>query len=121
MVPGLGHDQWEIKMTSLKKEKDLGSGQFGQVYLATWRQEAPSPAPSLFGGCVGKSPSLAPVKVAVKEMQSGILQSGGYMTEMSKSIVKGIGIGVLSCIGIGIAKTTSQVLVLLRQQPKYWY
>ena len=43
--------------------------------------------------------------------------------EMSKSIVKGIGIGFLSCIGIGIAKTISQVLVLvlLRQQPKYWY
>ena len=40
---------------------------------------------------------------------------------MSKSIVKGIGIGFLSCIGIGIAKTISQVLVLvlLRQQPKY--
>ena len=46
-------------------------------------------------------------------------------TEMSKSIVKGIGIGFLSCIGIGIAKTISQVLVLvlvlLRRQPKYWY
>ena len=48
-------------------------------------------------------------------------------SEMSKSIVKGIGIGFLSCIGIGIgiAKTISQVLVLvlvlLRQQPKYWY
>ena len=45
------------------------------------------------------------------------------ITEMSKSIVKGIGIGFLSCIGIGIAKTISQVLVLvlvlLRQQPKY--
>ena len=42
---------------------------------------------------------------------------------MSKSIVKGIGIGFLSCIGIGIgiAKTISQVLVLLRGQPKYWY
>ena len=44
---------------------------------------------------------------------------------MSKSIVKGIGIGFLSCIGIGIgiAKTISQVLVLvlLRRQPKYWY
>ena len=36
-------------------------------------------------------------------------------TEMSKSIVKGIGIGFLSCIGIGIgiAKTISQVLVLV--------
>ena len=35
--------------------------------------------------------------------------------EMSKSIVKGIGIGFLSCIGIGIgiAKTISQVLVLV--------
>ena len=34
---------------------------------------------------------------------------------MSKSIVKGIGIGFLSCtgIGIGIAKTISQVLVLV--------
>ena len=48
-------------------------------------------------------------------------------SEMSKSIVKGIGIGFLSCIGIGIgiAKTISQVLVLvlvlLRRQPKYWY
>ena len=45
--------------------------------------------------------------------------------EMSKSIVKGIGIGFLSCIGIGIAKTISQVLVLvlvlLRRQTKYWY
>ena len=44
---------------------------------------------------------------------------------MSKSIVKGIGIGFLSCIGIGIAKTISQVLVLvlvlLRGHPKYWY
>ena len=43
------------------------------------------------------------------------------ITEMSKSIVKGIGIRFLSCIGIGIAKTISQVLVLLRRQPKYWY
>ena len=36
-------------------------------------------------------------------------------TEMSKSIVKGIGIGFLSCIGIGIgiAKTIFQVLVLV--------
>ena len=46
---------------------------------------------------------------------------------MSKSIVKGVGIGFLSCIGIGIAKVISQVLVLvlvlvlLRRQPKYWY
>ena len=51
----------------------------------------------------------------------------GLVSEMSKSIVKGIGIGFLSCIGIGIgiAKTISQVLVLvlvlLRRQPKYWY
>ena len=39
---------------------------------------------------------------------------------MSKIIVKGIGIGFLSCIGIGIAKTISQVLVLvlLRRFPK---
>ena len=49
------------------------------------------------------------------------------VAEMSKSIVKGIGIGFLSCIGIaiGIAKTISQVLVLvlvlLRGHPKYWY
>ena len=47
------------------------------------------------------------------------------IAEVTKSIVKGIGIGFLSCIGIGIgigiAKTISQVLVLvlLRQQPKY--
>ena len=47
--------------------------------------------------------------------------------KVTKSIVKGIGIGFLSCIGIGIgiAKTISQVLVLvlvlLRRQPKYWY
>ena len=45
--------------------------------------------------------------------------------EVTKSIVKGIGIGFLSCIGIGIgiAKTISQVLVLvlLRGHPKYWY
>ena len=43
--------------------------------------------------------------------------------EMSKCIVKGIGIGFLSCIGIGIAKTIFQVLVLvlLRGHPKYWY
>ena len=81
MVPGLGHDQWEIKMTSLKKEKVLGSGQFGQVYLATWRQEAPAPLPSLFGGCVGKSPSFAPVKVAVKEMQSGEFLRGLFENE----------------------------------------
>ena len=54
---------------------------------------------------------------------------GVFVTEMSKSIVKGIGIGFLSCIGIGIGitKTISQVLVLvlvlvlLRRQPKYWY
>ena len=36
-----------------------------------------------------------------------------FVSEMSKSIVKGIGIGFLSCIGIGIAKTISQVLVLV--------
>ena len=53
--------------------------------------------------------------------------SNESIPEMSKSIVKGIGIGFLSCIGIaiGIAKTISQVLVLvlvlLRRQPKYWY
>ena len=61
---------------------------------------------------------------------------GVFVTEMSKSIVKGIGIGFLSCIGIaktiyqvigigtmvhiGIVKTTAQVLVLLRRLPKYW-
>ena len=36
-----------------------------------------------------------------------------YVPQMSKSIVKGIGIGYLSCIGIGIAKTIFQVLVLV--------
>ena len=46
-----------------------------------------------------------------------------HTSEMSKSIVKGIGIGFLSCIGIGIGivKTIFQVLVLvlvlLRRQP----
>ena len=37
-----------------------------------------------------------------------------FSAELTKSIVKGIGIGFLSCIGIGIgiAKTISQVLVL---------
>ena len=55
------------------------------------------------------------------------IRNGVYVfrAEMSKSIVNGIGIGFLSCIGIGIAKTISQVLVLvlllLRRQPKYWY
>ena len=39
----------------------------------------------------------------------GILD--GHVAEMSKSIVKGIGIGFLSCIGI--AKTIPQVLVLV--------
>ena len=40
---------------------------------------------------------------------------------MAKSI--GIGIGFLSCIGIGIVKTIFEVLVLvlLRGFPKYWY
>ena len=38
---------------------------------------------------------------------------GVYYREVTKSIVKGIGIGFLSCIGIGIAKTISQVLVLV--------
>ena len=52
---------------------------------------------------------------------------GGLFTQNrdEQEIVKGIGIGFLSCIGIGIAKRISQVLVLvlvlLRQQPKYWY
>ena len=47
--------------------------------------------------------------------------------EMSKSIVNGIGIGFLSCIGIGIGivKTIFEVLVLvlvlLRGFPNYWY
>ena len=37
------------------------------------------------------------------------------LSEVTKSIVKGIGIGFLSCIGIGIgiAKTIFQVLVLV--------
>ena len=42
---------------------------------------------------------------------------------MTKSIVKGIGIGFLSCIGIGIGivKTFPQVLVLVLVSPKqYW-
>ena len=37
----------------------------------------------------------------------------GFGPEVTKSIVKGIGIGFLSCIGIGIAKTIFQVLVLV--------
>ena len=36
-----------------------------------------------------------------------------WSTEMSKSIVKGFGIGFFSCIGIDIGKTISQVLVLV--------
>ena len=46
-------------------------------------------------------------------------------SELAKSIVNGIGIGFLSCIGIGIGivKTIFQVLVLvlLRGFPNYWY
>ena len=46
-------------------------------------------------------------------------------TEMTNSIVYGIGIGFLSSIGIGIVKTIFQVLVLvlvlLRGFPNYWY
>ena len=43
--------------------------------------------------------------------------------EMTNSIVNGIGIGFLSCIGIGIVKTIFQVLVLvlLRGLPNDWY
>ena len=45
--------------------------------------------------------------------------------EMTNSIVNGIGIGFLSCIGIGIGivKTIFQVLVLvlLRGFPNNWY
>ena len=43
--------------------------------------------------------------------------------EVTKSIVKGIGIGFLSCIGIGIVKRIFQVLVLvlLRRFPNSWY
>ena len=47
--------------------------------------------------------------------------------EMTNSIVYGIGIGFLSCIGIGIVKTIFQVLVLvlvlvlLRGFPNSWY
>ena len=45
------------------------------------------------------------------------------IAEMSKSIVKGIGIRFLSCIGIGIVKRIFQVLVLvlLRRFPNSWY
>ena len=46
-----------------------------------------------------------------------------FISELAKSI--GIGIGFLSCIGIGIVKTIFQVLVLvlvlLRGFSKYWY
>ena len=49
----------------------------------------------------------------------------GHMPDLAKSIVNGIGIGFLSCIGIGIGivKTIFQVLVLvlLRGFPNYWY
>ena len=49
--------------------------------------------------------------------------SNSSPAELAKSI--GIGIGVLSCIGIGIVKTIFEVLVLvlvlLRGFPKYWY
>ena len=48
-----------------------------------------------------------------------------YVPEMTNSIVYGIGIGFLSCIGIGIGivKTIFQVLVLvlLRGFPNSWY
>ena len=46
-----------------------------------------------------------------------------FTPELAKSIVNGIGIGFLSCIGIGIVKTIFQVLVLvlLRGFPNYWY
>ena len=62
----------------------------------------------------------------IKKRQNHIFPAC-YQAEVTKSIVKGIGIGFLSCIGIGIgiAKTISQVLVLvlvlLRGHPKYWY
>ena len=44
-----------------------------------------------------------------------------YQPELAKSI--GIGIGFLSCIGIGIVKANLKVLVLvlLRGFSKYWY
>ena len=46
-------------------------------------------------------------------------------SELAKSIVNGIGIGFLSCIGIGIVKRIFQVLVLvlvlLRRFPNSWY
>ena len=53
---------------------------------------------------------LAP---ALKMPFYGLLTT--YTAEVTKSIVKGIGIGFLSCIGIGIgiAKTIFQVLVLV--------
>ena len=42
-------------------------------------------------------------------------RKSNFPAEVTKSIVKGIGIGFLSCIGIGIgiAKTIFQVLVLV--------
>ena len=41
------------------------------------------------------------------------LLSPNAISELTKSIVNGIGIGFLSCIGIGIVKSTFQVLVLV--------
>ena len=49
------------------------------------------------------------------------------ITELTKSIVKVLVLGFLSCIGIGIGIVKSifqvlvLVLVLLRAHPKYWY
>jgi hypothetical protein len=60
-------------------------------------------------------------KLHQKIIQSALLvfKKGGI------GIGKSIGIGFLSCIGIGIVKSTIQVLVLvlvlLRAPPKYWY
>ena len=49
----------------------------------------------------------------------------GFVTELTKSIVKVLVLGFLSCIGIGIVKSIFQVLVLvlvlLRDFSKYWY
>lgn len=59
---GLGKDQWEIPRDSIKLQKKLGAGQFGDVWAGLWN---------------------GTTEVAVKTLKPGTMDSAEFLSEAS--------------------------------------
>ena len=76
-------DEWEIERTSIKLEKRLGAGQFGEVWEGIWNGTTPVAVKTVKPGSMGVKDFLAEAQVMKRLQHEKLIQLYAVCTNES--------------------------------------